>query len=161
MKYIKRFITLPAVASAILFGCITEFEPKGIEEVSDLIVIDGTITDGETRVTLRYSVGLTENLTGSEYLYGADVYVETDGGETFPAYYEMTPSVTYVIPNGDLDANKQYRLNVVYGGKHYQSSFLAPMVTPAIDSISAQKAGTGQPVYMCVNTHDPANRSNY
>ena len=164
MNYIKLPVALLLVCvvvafSVLLYGCITAFEPKGIEEVSDLLIIDGTITNGESVFKLSHSVGLTEELKGNEYINGASVYIETDAGDTFKAVQEIIG--TYTIPTGELDANKQYRLNVEYNGRHYQSPFLAPLITPEIDSISVQKKGKGEMVNICVNTHDPKNLSKY
>lgn len=158
MKYIKYILLFVAFAGCIS-GCIDEFQPEGIEEVSDLLIIDGTITDGESKIVLRYSVGLTEYLTGNEYIDGATVYVETDTGEEMKAIPQGRG--LYIVPTGPLDANKQYRLNVVYRSEQYRSTFLTPLFTPEIDSISSQKKGPGETVYMCVNTHDPENRSRY
>lgn len=159
MKRITIYTALLLLSSTVYFGCITEFEPKNIEEVRDLLIIDGSITNGESSIVLRYSVGLSESLLGNEYINGASVYVETDAGDIFEARPETRG--TYIIPTGDLDTNKQYRLNVKYNGEHYQSTFLTPLITPEIDSISALKKGPGETVYMCVNTHDPNNQSRY
>lgn len=153
------FITLGMLLSGGFYGCITEFEPKGIEEVRDLLIVDGTITDGTTTIVLRYSVGLTESLYGRETIDNATLFVETDAGDVF--HGERKGLGTYEIPVGNLDAGKQYRLTINYDGEVYQSSFLSPLFTPEIDSLSYLKDGQGKPVYMCVNTHDPQNNSRY
>lgn len=157
----KRSIYCILVVAALgyLAGCISEYEPKGIEEVRDLLIVDGTITDGESIIQLRHSVGLSENLIGREYVDGASMFVETEDGDTFQGI--PRGKGTYAIPVGTLHPEKKYRLHISLNGEQYQSSYLAPLITPEIDSISPIKKGEGEPVFMCVNTHDPNNRSRY
>ncbi len=153
------YLILSVIVFAGINGCITEFEPKGIEEVSDLLIVEGTITDGESIIKLRHSVGLSEILTGKEYLDGASMFVETEDGDIFQGV--SMEKGTYIIPTGSLNPNKKYRLNISLGGEQYQSDYLSPLITPEIDSISPIKKGEGQPVFMCVNTHDPQSNSRY
>ena len=47
----------------LLSACVTDYEPKGLEQVRDLLVVDGIITNGETTIKLRRSVGLTDDFT--------------------------------------------------------------------------------------------------
>ena len=37
----------------LLSACVTDYEPKGLEQVRDLLVVDGIITNGETTIKLR------------------------------------------------------------------------------------------------------------
>lgn len=143
----------------LLSGCIDEYNPKGIEEVSDLLVIEGTITDNESRFTLRRSVGLSEKLTGTETVDNASLYVENENGEQINGYF--TGKGTYQVPTIQLMPGLKYRLHISIGGEEYESTFLAPLFTPEIDSVFPMKRGQGEPVYMCVSTHDPLNQSRY
>lgn len=143
----------------LLSGCIDEYNPKGIEEVSDLLVIEGTITDDESVFTLRRSVGLSESLTGNETVDNAFLYVEKENGERINGYF--TENGTYHIPTIQLIPEQKYRLRISIDGEEYESTFLAPIFTPEIDSIFPMKRGQGEPVYMCVSTHDPQNQSRY
>ena len=43
----------------------------------------------------------------------------------------------------------------------YQSEYLSPLIIPEIDSISWQKKGEGEPLYICVTSHDPLDQSPY
>lgn len=144
----------------VLFsGCIEEYTPKNIEEVSDLLVIEGTITDHESVFKLSRSVGLSEQLTGEEVINDARVYVEIENGESLPGV--MVGSGIYVVSTGILDENAKYRFYAIVGGEEYRSEFLSPLFTPEIDSLSLTKRGSGDPVYVCVSTHDPADQSRY
>ncbi|MDR2914810.1 MAG: DUF4249 domain-containing protein [Tannerella sp.] len=154
MKYIYYIILL------VLFsGCIEEYTPTGIEEVSDLLVVEGTITDNESVFKLSRSVGLSETLTGEEAVNDAFVYVEKDNGDLLPGI--STGNGTYVVSTGDLDAGAKYRFYAVVGDEEYKSDFLSPLFTPEIDSLNLTKRAKGETVYVCVSTHDPTDRSRY
>ena len=143
----------------LLSGCIEPYEPSGVEEISDLLVIEGTITDNESFFSLRTSVGLSELLTGRETVDGAFVCVETENGEILPGIFQGNG--TYMVETGNLDTGKKYRLYVVADGEEYRSDFLSPLFTPEIDSIVAQKKEDGAPVFINVNTHDSEDKSRY
>ena len=55
----------------LLSACVTDYEPKGLEQVRDLLVVDGIITNGETTIKLRRSVGLTDDFTEDEFVIPA------------------------------------------------------------------------------------------
>ena len=143
----------------LFFGCIDEYKPVGVEEISDLLVIEGTITDDESVFILQRSVGLSDVLTDDVYVNDAEVCVEKDNGEIL--YGSNHGSGRFVVPTGALDAYTKYRLYVKTGGEEYRSEFLQPLFTPAIDSIAPLKEGQGEPVFICVYTHDPKDQSRY
>ena len=143
----------------LLSGCIEPYSPTGVKEVSGLLVIEGTITDNESVFTLRTSVGLLEQLTGYETIDDAFVCVEKENGEQLPGFF--LGNGTYMVTTGVLEAGMKYRLFIEAGDEQYRSEFLSPLFTPEIDSIAPLKKGEGEPVYMCVNTHDPEDQSRY
>ena len=65
----------------------------------------------------------------------------------------------YTISNARLDTALRYRLHIDLDGESYESEYLAPLTTPDIDSLSWVKRGAGEPVYICVSTHDTHDRS--
>ena len=67
----------------LLSACVTDYEPKGLEQVRDLLVVDGIITNGETTIKLRRSVGLTDDFTEDEFVNNAKVVVEREDGAVF------------------------------------------------------------------------------
>jgi len=144
----------------ILFtGCIEEYTPKGIEEITDLLVVEGTITNGESVFRLSRSVGLSEQLTGEEGINNATVFVEIENGERLPGVFNG--SGTYIVSTGELDKEKKYCLYIAVDGEEYRSDFLSPLFTPEIDRLNLTKRNTGDPVYLCVSTHDPTDQSRY
>lgn len=152
IKYIVFFLLL-------LSGCIEEYIPKGIEEVSDLLVVEGSITDNESVFRLSRSVGLSESLRDSETVDNAELYIETEEGDRMVGLFSGNGH--YVVPTGNLYAEKKYRLRISIAGEEYESTYLAPLFTPEIDSVFPMKRGPGESVHMCVSTHDSKNQSRY
>jgi len=158
MKEIYTYLLLFIFALG-LNSCITEYTPTDVEEVSDLLVVSGTITDGESVFKLSRSVGLSDNLYDATLINNADLYVEVDDGAHLNGYSKG--GGLYAVSTGVLDKNKKYRLCASIDGETYQSDFLSPIFTPEIDSLSPMKSGEGQPVYIAVTTHDPEEQSQY
>ena len=147
------------IIPVLFYGCIDEYKPKGVEEISDLLVIEGTITDGESVFILQRSVGVSEMLTDDIFIVDADVYVEKDNGEILYGVYEGDGK--YTVSTGTLSPEIKYRLLVKDRGEEYRSDFLPPLFTPEIDSITPLKEGRGEPIFICVYTHDPEDQSRY
>jgi len=166
----------------ILCGCITEYEPTGVEELADILVVEGIITDDETTITLSRSLSLSgeSGYSSSSPLYvdNAEVYVECDDGTQFLAdLFAISRNGKYTIKTGKLNPERKYRLKIeieemdynsgdcqldVWGGItcptktcEYSSDFAYPIITPEIDSIFWTKRGRGQPVNIHVATHSP------
>ncbi|MDL2265058.1 DUF4249 domain-containing protein [Parabacteroides sp. OttesenSCG-928-G07] len=155
MKNLWIFILL----SFSFSGCIEEFTPKKIEEVRGILVIDGTITNDESLITLRRTVSLQDTLVGSEIVENATMYVETNKGEKISGIYKEEG--TYSILTGDLQADTQYRLHVSVEGEEFESSFLTPIFTTEIDSITFSKKAQGEPVTIQISTSDAHNQTPY
>ena len=144
----------------VLFaGCIENYTHKGVEEIDDLLVIEGIITEGESVFSLRRSIGLTWEFSKEKYIDDAIVYVEKDNGELL--YGTNNGNGEYIVHTGTLDPNTKYRLSVKIGEDEYESEFLSPFFTPEIDSIMPVKRRAGEPVYICLNTHDINDQSRY
>lgn len=144
----------------LLAGCVSDYEPGELEQVKDLLVVDGIITNGETTIKLRRSVGLKEEFTEDEFVNGAKVFVERQDGFSFTAI-NASGKGEYKVDMGDLDRTQQYRLRIVLDGLEYESDYLAPVITPPIDTISLLKSGPGQDVSLCVSTHNGPGESTY
>ena len=147
-----------------LSDCITKYEATGIEEMIDILVVEGIITDDETIITLSHSVNLTDENLGYYYIDSAHVYVECDNGTRWKAepyggdwWISMPPrNGRYLIKTGKLNPELQYRLKIeieeLTKTYEYCSDYSYPIETPEIDSIFWVKRGRGQPVMMYVAT---------
>lgn len=133
-------------------GCIEEYSHFGIKSMDNILIVESTITDGTTHVRLTRSVGLLSDLATAKTVDNAVVHVETADG-SFKQQGQSTGNGNYTIEVGNLNMSAEYRLVISAGGKEYASSFLKPITTPQIDSITWVKRGPGEPVYMCVSTH--------
>ena len=148
------------IIPVLFFGCIDEYNPRGIEEISNLLVVEGTVTDGESVFKLSRSVGLMEDLSKSDNsINDALVYVEKENGERIQGY--LSAEGTYTVATEKLDAKAKYRFYAVVDNDEYSSGFLSPLYTPEIDDIALIKRRDGVPVDVCVTTHDPYDQSRY
>ena len=140
-------------------GCIQEFIPVGIAEERGVLVIDGTIQDGESVFYLSYSMGISDSLDGSEFINNATVYVESNDGMRITAI--LSGNGKYIAQTAVLDTLREYRLSATINGRTCESEFLKPTISVEIDSVFPVKPTKLSPVEICVATHDPINRSNY
>ena len=144
----------------ILYGCITDFEPKGIDEEGDILVVEGVITDDVTTITLTRSVHLTNytsDESGPQYVLYAKVYVECDDGTQFQAE-PLVVNGQYKIRTGILNLERKYCLKIEIKDTKtyvYATELSYPIQTPEIDSVFWTKRGKGQPVNIHVATHSP------
>lgn len=146
----KQFIIYVSLALLSLAACVTDFTPE-VKGVSGILVVDGTITDGESVFRLSRSVGITDDIRSADTITNAEVSVERSDGVFFKASQESKGA--YRAINGALDPNLEYRLNISLDGKHYQSTFLKPLISAGIDSLSYQKKGREEPVTIHVSSH--------
>ena len=143
----------------LLTGCIEEYNQKGIK-ADFLLVIDGKITNNESTFNLSRTIGLSEWTTTSKVeVNDALIYVEKSDGELMQGVNKGHG--IYVIQTGTLEEDFKYRLLVKLGMEEYRSEFLSPLFTPEIDSLAPYKRNSGEPIYMCLYTHDPKDQSKY
>ena len=134
----------------VLIGCITDFAPE-VEGVQGILVVDGMITSGESVFRLNRSISITGDLRDNDAISDAVLNIERSDGVLFEA--RQDEKGVYKIQNGEFDFNLAYRLNLAVDNKQYQSTFLKPLFTPEIDSLSYQKRGREEPVTIHVSSH--------
>jgi hypothetical protein len=139
------YTTITIAAACLLGGCITEFTPDITTDHQSLLVVEGTIVDGETVITLNWSEGLYDDeeeggIIGWGYdgfrimpPTGATVTIEGEGGERFEAV--ETTYGEYRATGVTLDNNTRYRLHISLDGENYASQWRLPQATPPIESI--------------------------
>lgn len=137
----------------LLPGCIEEFTPKDVDEISDMLVVEGTISgDSNTVIKLSRSVGLLSESTYNP-VSGATVRVaRSDGWISDPG--AETETGEYQVYVGELDTSLSYHLVMYIGGKEYRSTESQPIITPEIDSVIWKNKGEGEPITIHVTTHD-------
>jgi hypothetical protein len=156
----RNYICL-LIATLVFSSCVDRFEPEttGVS-LKDLLAVDGFITNGVTTIYLSRSVEMSADLNGAEEVSQAVLFVEcSDGSRSSASRY--AGSGRYEIETGTLNPGHQYRLYITLDSKEYASSFLSPLYTPEIDSISYVKRGRGEPVYITVSTHEANDKTSY
>lgn len=151
-----KYALLYSLLCIAFASCIDEYKIKGIDELSNLLVVDGTITDYTTQIKITRSIGLEADISDITPVRDAKVEIEVENGQSFLASSALSEKEKglYIIENGLLEENKSYRLKLEVDGLTYYSSFLSPLNTPPIDSIFLRKEARGLPVKVCVSTSD-------
>ena len=160
---IQLLITLNCI---FLSGCITKYNATGIDETTDILVVEGVITDDESTITLTRSVNINEEgYWDPVSVANANVYVECeDGTQTLPALYNPPDYSTserdtgvgkYIVKNGQLNVEHKYRLKIEVDNYEYVSDYSYPIKTPEIDSVFWRKRAEGEPVMIYISTRVP------
>lgn len=142
-------------------GCITPYEPEGMEQSSNLLVVEGSvIAPYGTQIKLSRTVPLTQSdHSSSDNLdkgisEKATITVITDDGQTVASaepviganLYEVKDSIAFL-------PGKKYAIHIRLDNKEYQSAFVEPQITPEIDEMSYQYKELQQ-VDIRISTHD-------
>ncbi len=159
MNY-SKYILITGLLTFILQGCISDFIPQNAAQNPNILVVDGTITNGETIIKLSESKSLDDISITINFINDAIVYIETSGGLLSDAA-TLTDPGNYVISNVILNTDSMYRIRISYDNRTYVSTFASPLITPQIDSLSWRKQATGQPVEIMVHTGDKLNQSHF
>lgn len=144
----------------ISVGCIEEYHAKGIDQLSNLLVVEGVVTDGTTTVKLSRSVGLYGDVQKSETINNAVVSVEAEGGTVYAANKNVTDG-TYTIEIDKLDPDTRYRLKISIDNEEYESAYSKPILTPDIDKIFWTKNSDKGIANVCVTTRGTNDQSRY
>ena len=122
-------------------SCISDFTPE-VKSMAGILVVDGMITDGVSEFRLSRSVGISDLLRDSEVITNAHLYIERNDGVLLEGINDGNGC--YLVHTGDLLLDKEYRLCFSVNDRLYQSSFLKPIQTVEIDSLSYRKDDNGQ-----------------
>ncbi|WP_148303755.1 DUF4249 domain-containing protein [Prolixibacter bellariivorans] len=168
IRYIVGIVAIFMVMGS-LYCCVEPFTPQ-IKKYSELLVVDGALTDelGNQVVT----VSRTSNYGDAEFLpeNGCTVTVLDDDGNIYPYTGKGDGKYEAEFREGELKYGRAYMLRVISNsGDVYESDYQALKPAPKIDSVTAQyetKATAenprGQKGYQfLVNTSDPTNNTHY
>jgi hypothetical protein len=121
-------------------GCIEPYEAK-TDTIDSILVVEGFITCGTTKITLSKTVGVNEDLwmyiwgwgnENSIYMNDASVYVECDDDTQTEAVHSSGNGI-YLIETGELNVHAKYRLAIHLNNEIYHSEYLAPAVSPPVE----------------------------
>ena len=169
MKKLKYLLCL------ILCSCINEYTPKSIDQMTDILVVEGIITDNETYITLSRSEYIintdTDKPMHPKYVNNALVFVQCDDGTQMEAEFQY--SGRYFIKTCKLKFDRKYRLKIEIEEEdcdgdnlpcplktyEYRSEFSYPIATSEIDSVFWMKRNIGEPVTIHVSTQSSIDNS--
>src|ERR1700743_3620346 len=156
----KRYLFLTGIIIMLITNCTKPYAPKAITNVSNYLVVEGVINTGSndsTIIKLSRTVPLSAGV-GTTPELGATITIQSDNNQSYSLHDEGNG--IYMSDDLNLDNTHKYRLNInTSDGKNYVSDYLAPVVTPPIDSIGFTIKGNGVQIY--ANTHDPNNNTHY
>jgi len=133
-----------------LTGCVEPYTAK-TKGIDSILVVEGFITDGTTKISLSYSVRLDKKSHDTQQKVNhAMVFVESEDSATSEIAGSSGGGI-YLIETGELNANTNYRLNIQLDGEEYRSSFIAPVMTPPVEITFAQDAIKNN-IEVCVST---------
>ena len=162
MRYKLFSPILSLFAAVFLSGCITEYTPPYSEdEMEGLLVVEGIISNGETKITLSRSLGISSQSTlSTQRINEALVWVESENGERYEASQEVI-SGKYTLLVGELDPDTRYRLRISLDGEEYESEYRFPQRTPPIEEINFHQNGEKEPVQVRLNVLGKVDQSRY
>jgi hypothetical protein len=143
---------------ALVFtGCRERFEMNYRAAQTSYLVVEGIInTQGISKINLSRTTLLSE--TRTNYENGAVLEIQGEDNSRYPLSFE--DSGRYVSNELMLNEEVKYRLNIkTQDSREYLSSFMSPIKTPEIDSITWTRYQDGVEIY--VNSKDAINNTQY
>lgn len=154
--------SLLALILGLSIGCITPYEPEGMEQSNNLLVVEGSIiAPYGTRIKLSRTMPLThvDDRLSSYYpdednSEKATVTIITDDGQTVATAQPVSDANLYEVKDSiAFLSGKKYAVHIRLSNKEYQSAFVEPQITPEIDNMSYQYKELQQ-VDIRISTHD-------
>lgn len=171
MRVNKVYVLLLAVlvGGALFQRCVEPFTPE-IKKYSDLLVVDGTLTDEVG--TQVISVSRSSNYNDAEFIAenGCTVTVQDDEGNIYSYAGKGNGKYEAEFYQGDLQYGRAYMLRVIANdGEVFESDYQKLKPAPKIDSVTARYETKitienydglkGYQFY--VNASDPTNNTRY
>ena len=149
------------ILSFIATGCLEPYNPPEIENLGDILVVDGFInaSDSSGMVLLSKATPLAEDIKPLP-VTNALVQIEDENG--FAYTLNEIAQGNYSASKMDLDPSKRYRLFVqTRSDKLYYSEFIELRSSPPIDSITWHPTLRNDGIEIFVNTHDDSGNTKY
>ena len=140
-------------------GCKRLYTPPAITAPNNYLVVEGVINTGSdsSLIRLTRTVPLS-SLNGSIPETGATINIISDASMSYPVFEKGNGYYISKPVNGN--GQSKYALKITTkNGESYQSDFVSPINSPAIDSVYYKVKSDGVDVYL--DTHDPTNTAKY
>jgi hypothetical protein len=144
-------------------ACVKPYEPPAIKANNNYLVVDGVINtnnNGITTIVLSRSKNLVDTVRIIPEL-NAKVTIVSATGIVYNLI-DSNQNGKYKSVPLNLNASGQYKIQIkTANNRQYESAFVNPITTPAIDSISWNQDAVNNGVNIKVSTHDPNNATKY
>ncbi|MCS5491581.1 DUF4249 domain-containing protein [Algoriphagus limi] len=132
----------------LLVSCREPFEPE-IDPVDlNVLVVEGYLDSEGTpsQLTLSYTQPIQGQSLPNSLVLGADIYLESVGGERFP-FTDLGEGV-YQFQH-DISESDTYRLHIfLWDGTSYTSEELQPLITPDIIDVGYEENENGVEIFL-------------
>ena len=171
-KSIRGLLTFPmitvcTVLISMLSGCISEFEPpENMQDRAGILVVEGMILEEGTTITLSRTVKLSEGNLTEFYLFddinNAVIRIIDENQNPIATATQSYNYGPYAVNERiSFVPDMKYAVDIrTPDNKHYQSAFVSPVRTPAIDEVN-YRINDDYSIDIFVSTHDPANQTNF
>jgi hypothetical protein len=140
-----------------------------VQDTAGILVVDGVILDKGTTIKLSRTVKIDNAFKkvhfSPEEVINANVQVIDDNSQVIavakPQILNGTAIPEYIVESEIVFIpGTKYALEIHIGGKHYQSDFVTPVMTPDIDEVTWRN-NEDFTLDILVSTHDPENKIVY
>ncbi|WP_020527677.1 DUF4249 domain-containing protein [Flexithrix dorotheae] len=136
----KRFIIYISIITVVgFYACVEPFHPILQDSASEILVVEGLITNEEGPYRVIFSKSTNLETQGIAYVSGIEVSIEEENGNQFA----LTEVETGIFETNAAEfkgtSGKSYRLNFYYNEEQYQSDWETLEASPEIDSIYYRK----------------------
>ena len=163
MKKNTYIVIIHTALIYMLSSCISAYEAADVEDMSGLLVVEGVILEEGTQITLSRTVRLNESLTGYifEGVNFATIHIIDEAYNVVAVAEQEGTWGPYIVKEKfSFVPGMKYALDIDVYWKHYQSAFVEPVSTPAIDSVN-WTLNDDNSIDITVSTHDPNNETLY
>ena len=161
-------VTACTVLISMLSGCISPFEPVGVENRAGILVVEGMILETGTTIQLSRTIKTKDDISIATFddVDNATIHIIDEGinviavaeqqiinGIRSQGVYEVRQDFSFI-------PGMKYALDMKIDGKQYRSSFVSPVHTPEIDDVNYQ-INEDNSIDIFVSTHSSENQTKY
>ncbi|MDG1278825.1 MAG: DUF4249 domain-containing protein [Algoriphagus sp.] len=141
---------------SILIGCREPFEPEIEATDLNVLVVEGYLdSEGLPSVLdLSYTRNIQDEFSSNSKVFGANVYLESSGGERFGLVELGNGSYEF---KHDIPESDTYVLRIFLpDGTSYSSTQLTPLITPDIIDVGFEKNEAGVEIFLTTKGNSEA-----
>jgi len=162
-----RILFVSSVLTLALIGCVSEFDAKLPFNDIQILIVDGSITEGEATFYLSRNYPLDSSVVSNLDMEAKLTIFDSNENHSQPAIKkdstvtrtingrkEEVREAYWIVAVGELSNEMEYGIQIEYNGDIYRSTLSKPLRTPEIDSISWVQPAREGAVSFRISTHD-------